>query len=349
MENLLGSTLVVRSHTFDPWRNLALEQLLTELIDADEISGNNHPAILYLWQNEHTVVIGRNQNAWAECHVGLLESEAGRLARRSTGGGAVYHDLGNLNYSLILPRRAYNVDANFQLIIDAVRSLDIAATRSGRNDLLVEGRKFSGNAFSQKKNTGLHHGTLLVNSDYEKISRYLNVDPGKFAGKGVASVRSRVINLSEINPGLTLEMAAGALENVFLARYGGQNIVHHLEDHSLLDQERLAELENFYKSWDWRYGQTMKFDARIEQRFTWGYISLGFNIEKGLVRKLTVYSDALDSDFLELLPVLFTGCRFHSPLLASILESADLKDPGYGPGRILMAENIAGLILRQNW
>ncbi|PKN46926.1 MAG: CTP synthase, partial [Deltaproteobacteria bacterium HGW-Deltaproteobacteria-20] len=162
---------LVRSPDTDPWKNLAREEFLAGDCADDE-------AIFYLWQNAHTVVIGRNQNAWSECRLDLLESEGGRLARRSSGGGAVYHDLGNLNYSFILPRTHYNMERQLGVVLAALRSLGVDAEFSGRNDLLLEGRKFSGNAYQLTRRRGLHHGTLLLSVDMSKLSRYLNVDPG---------------------------------------------------------------------------------------------------------------------------------------------------------------------------
>ena len=208
--------LLVRSKKHDPYHNLALEDHLVSLLQADADKPDGLRGILYLWQNQDTVVIGRNQNAWSECQTGLLENEGGRLARRTTGGGAVYHDLGNLNFSLILPRRNFNLDDNFAMIISAVASQGIIAERSGRNDVLAGGRKFSGNAFSLRQDAGLHHGTLLIESDYTRLARYLNVAPAKLQAKGVASVKSRVINLCELCPTISVAAMFNAMEQAFL-------------------------------------------------------------------------------------------------------------------------------------
>jgi len=200
---------LVRSPDTDPWKNLAREEFLMGDCADDE-------AIFYLWQNAHTVVIGRNQNAWSECRLDLLESEGGRLARRSSGGGAVYHDLGNLNYSFIVPRPLYSMERQLGVVLAALRSLGIDAEFSGRNDLLLEGRKFSGNAYQLTRHRGLHHGTLLLSVDMSKLSRYLNVDPEKLQSKGVTSVTSRVVNLAEASPALTRDALMDALERAFL-------------------------------------------------------------------------------------------------------------------------------------
>ena len=168
----------VRSPDTDPWKNLAREEFLMGDCADDE-------AIFYLWRNARTVVIGRNQNAWSECQLDLLESEDGRLARRSSGGGAVFHDLGNLNFSFIVPRRLFSMERQLGVVLGALRSLGIDAEFSGRNDLAIGGRKFSGNAWQLTRDRGLHHGTLLLSADMSMMSRYLNVDPEKLKAEGV--------------------------------------------------------------------------------------------------------------------------------------------------------------------
>ncbi|NCA98251.1 MAG: lipoate--protein ligase, partial [Clostridia bacterium] len=211
-------TLIVKSHSHDPYFNLTLEDYLLQQM----ASAQKEPlqAILYLWQNENTVVIGRNQNAWAECKTELLEAEGGRLARRTTGGGAVFHDLGNLNFSLLLPQADFDIGRNFQMIVETVRRAGIPAERSGRNDILADGLKFSGNAFRIDHGVGLHHGTLLVSSAFERVGRYLTVAPAKLQARGIASVRSRITNLNAFRPDLDIAFWMDQLETVFLETFG---------------------------------------------------------------------------------------------------------------------------------
>jgi lipoate-protein ligase A len=337
--------LIVTATGFEPWFNLALEAFLF-----DRLCAGAYPAILYLWQNDRTVVIGRNQNAWAECLTGKLEAEGGRLARRSSGGGAVYHDLGNLNFSIILPRAAFNLDDSFAMVLDAVTRLGIAAERSGRNDLLAGGRKFSGNAFSLRRQGALHHGTLLVHSEFDRVARYLTAAPTKLKTRGVPSVRSRITNLVALNPAVTVASCRAALEHAFLDRYGqaqaGQVIC--LTDEPFRSEPRVQELTAQHASWSWRYGETLTFDAEIEACLNWGMLQLGFQVEKGRVRLARAYSDALDSDFIAGLPDRWAGCRFHSADLAAALAGQP-EEAGLITPRAQMTADIADLILAQGW
>jgi lipoate-protein ligase A len=161
-------TKLVYSDSYNPFFNLSLEEHLFQNIKEDEV-------IFYLWQNAHTVVIGRNQNPYRECNLREFEADRGKLARRMSGGGAVYHDLGNLNFTFILPKREFNLIKQFEVIIKALKRIGITAYISGRNDLLVNEKKFSGNAFYHTDKTSLHHGTILIDVCPEKIQKYLNV------------------------------------------------------------------------------------------------------------------------------------------------------------------------------
>ena len=191
---MIRQLLTYRDGCPDPHRNLATEAYLTETVPEDT-------CILYLWQNRHTVVIGRSQTAWRECRTTLLEQEGGVLARRLSGGGAVYHDMGNLNFTFSLPTAEYDLRRQQEVLVAACRRLGIPAECSGRNDILTGGRKFSGSSFYHHGGRSFHNGTLLIDVDMEKLGRYLAPSQGKLERKGVASVRSRVVTLTQVQPG----------------------------------------------------------------------------------------------------------------------------------------------------
>ena len=213
---MIERLLVCRSGGYSPYENLALEEALLNRVGKGEL-------ILYLWQNERTVVIGKNQNPWKECRTALLREEGGHLARRLSGGGAVFHDLGNLNFTFLMSTEDYDLSRQLTVLEKACQSLGIPAQRSGRNDLLADGRKFSGNAFYKHNGKAYHHGTLMVDVDMEKVQRYLSPSKAKLAAKGVDSVRSRVVNLREFVPDLTIARLSDALIAALAEVYGGRD------------------------------------------------------------------------------------------------------------------------------
>jgi lipoate-protein ligase A len=323
-------TEIIRTKTLDPWWNLAVEEYLLYNLEKDK-------CILYLWQNQNTVVIGRNQNAWRECRTKLLEEEGGKLARRLSGGGAVFHDTGNLNFTFLMNREDYNLEKQVGVILSAVKKVGIAAEMTGRNDLTVDGKKFSGNAFCFKGLNAYHHGTILVTADIDKLTRYLQVSTEKIRSKGIESVRSRVTNLAEYNPELTVEEISAALMEAFGETYGGLPVVRDNVD--LMDQEVLKKLYEKYSSWEWRYGETAEFDIEMSSRFSWGGIEVGLQLEKGIVKKAMVYSDALDEEFIIMLPKAMEGCIFRSKSLAESILNMNV-----GKEREQMQVNIADWI-----
>lgn len=288
------------SHSFDPHYNLAVEQYLLETVGEDEI-------VLYLWQNENTVVIGRNQNPWKECRTALLNEEGGTLARRLSGGGAVFHDLGNLNFTFLVSQAQYDLQRQLSVICQAVNALGVRAEISGRNDILAEGRKFSGNAFYKNGKQAYHHGTLLVCADMEKLGRYLSPSKAKLQSKGVDSVRSRVMNLTELQPDITIPALKAALAAAFAQVYGGA--VEQISEETL-DSTLIAALTEKNGSWQWLYGQKLPFSFACEGRFAWGGVQVELQVENGIIRSAKVYSDAMDWQLAPRLEEMLTGCPF---------------------------------------
>ena len=281
-----------------PYRNLAMEEYMTNHVP-------DGTCILFLWQNRHTVVIGRNQNCWKECRVNFLEEEGGYLVRRLSGGGAVFHDLGNLNFTFIVRKPDYDVDRQLQVILEAVRRLGIQAEKTGRNDITVEGRKFSGNALYQTGDCCYHHGTLLVHADKENMSRYLNVPREKLASKGVSSVKSRVANLDEFCPGLTVDRVKAALAEAFSQVYG-----------------QVAEKMEEFESWQWKYGRKIPFEHEMEQRFAWGGIQMQFHVDGGRIQEVNVFSDAMDQELIGNLSERLKGCPYDGNAMCEAVKEA---------------------------
>lgn len=197
----------VFGNSTNPYYNLAIEQILFNVVDKESV-------ILYLWQNENTIVVGRNQDVYVECRVEEFVATGGKIARRNSGGGTVYHDLGNLNYSIISSNRLKNSCQYQDVIMKAIQSLGVCINFNGRNDLIIKERKFSGNAIYTNGRTTCQHGTLLVNSDLEKMNYFLTPNKEKLCRNRVSSVASRVMNLSEVLPKLTVETLKDVLISV---------------------------------------------------------------------------------------------------------------------------------------
>lgn len=303
------------SNSLDPYQNIALEKHLLETVAPGQ-------CILYLWQNQNTVVIGRNQNPWAECRTSLLEQEGGKLARRLSGGGAVFHDTGNLNFTFLVCRDDYDLDRQLSVIQAACALAGIETQRSGRNDLLADGCKFSGNAFYHAQGKAYHHGTLLIHADMEKLGRYLTPSKAKLQAKGVVSVRSRVVNLQNLCPKLTCQAMSQYMQEAFCRVYGLE-----AKAHPLPCPDALREDAAMLSSWDWLYGTRLTTDFSCEGRFSWGGILLELQAGSGIIRAARVYSDAMDWQLPATLERILTGCRFAtSDMCAALAQELENED-----------------------
>ena len=217
------------SDSYDPWLNLAMEDwIFHEMEDVEQV--------LFLWRNSPTVVIGRSQNPWVECKLDLMSKNGVKLARRQSGGGAVYHDLGNTNFTFLSRKLQYDKMRNLNIIIKALSNLGLESHCQGRNDLVVKlsdggYRKISGSAFKEKVDKAFHHGTLLLDADLQALSQYLSPNKKKLVAKGVKSVRSRVINCNDIVPGLQHSQVCDAIVKQFNLVYGAHSRVETISPH----------------------------------------------------------------------------------------------------------------------
>lgn len=300
---------LIHTSSFDPCHNLALEDTLFDT--------HTRGITLYLWRNQNTVVIGRNQNAWKECRLDALSQDGGTLVRRMSGGGAVFHDTGNLNFTFVTTKALYDQTRQLGVIIDAVKSLGIPASFTGRNDIVTaDGAKFSGNAFRHSSTTDLHHGTLLVDVDMQKLSKYLAPSPEKLRAKGVDSVRARVRNLTELQPKLTTALLAQSLADAFSRAYGGCAVLEEKD----LDQALLEKATEKHQSWAWRCGASPAFDAELSTRFPWGGVELCLSLEKGRIVQARAYSDAMDEAFIRALSPALLGATYESVAIANAVR-----------------------------
>ena len=269
---------VVRLHTTDPYLNLAIEE---HRLDRVALSG---PTLL-LWRDDPCIVIGRHQNPWVECDLRRMRNDSLPLVRRISGGGAVYHDDGNTNFSFIATAADYDQERHFRVVIAALAALGINAWKSDRNDIRVGERKVSGNAFRHTRGLSLHHGTLLVASDLDRLTAYLTPTAALIETKATASVRSTVMNLTEVRPDLTHSAVWDAIAEAYAAEYGpvaGAPAEGAVEaDDRAVVLRRAGELAG----WDWLYGHTPAFVRRLEIPVagTAGSVMLAVTVRRGLI------------------------------------------------------------------
>lgn len=286
---------------FDPWFNLATENYIFQDMDPKT-------SVLFLWRNEKTIVIGRNQNPWAECHVQAMEADGIRLARRQSGGGAVYHDLGNTNFTFLSAAEGYDRDANSKIIVDAVKNLGVKIEATGRNDLVVPAdpnivgdlpKKVSGAAFKETSDRCFHHGTMLIDADLSQLAKYLNPSKKKLQAKGTKSVRSRVTNLVEHSKGISHESFVSAVIESFCSFHQSTALPELLSPEKL---SSITEVHSYYqqqKDWGWRFGKSPKFQHLLETRFAWGEVQVHLDFQKGKIEHCRIFSDNLFPELIE--------------------------------------------------
>lgn len=309
---------VISSQT-NPYWNVAVENYLLGREEYDTVT-------LYLWKNRRTVVIGQNQNPYAECNVEMLERDGGYLMRRKTGGGAVYHDDGNINFSFVVPHEHYDQTRQFSVIRRAVESYGLSTELSGRNDVLCEGRKFSGNAFNKSKYQHLHHGTILIKGNIEDLQRYLKVKPAKLQKHGVASVQSRVVNLSELAP-VSAENIVPRLREAFEKEYGA--IAEEVSFDELLQCPEVKAIYEEMSSEEWRFGRWKSFVAQRSAQYDWGGVELQIDVDQqaGRIVHVEIASDGLDLAVIEAARNILQGADVHQrPSTEGLAGGAMIED-----------------------
>ena len=311
---------ILKSAVTNPWFNLATEDWIFNTLTPDSHT-------LFLWRNSETVVIGRSQNPWVECKTDKMAADDVFLARRQSGGGAVFHDLGNTNFTFLSPKHAYDQTANFTIIINALKKLGIDATLSGRNDMQVGDRKISGSAFKHAADRSFHHGTLLVNANMQKLGDYLNPHPLKLKAKGIKSVRARVANLVEFNDAINHETLSEAIIEAFCEYYGETAPVEQLDEASLAKQPALNAYYQQMADWDWRFGKTPEFSHHIETRFDWGMIDVHMDVKQAVIAEVVIFSDALNVELIDLLKETLIGVKYNKKEIKDKLDELANAQP----------------------
>ncbi|MBQ9127535.1 MAG: hypothetical protein IJY15_07230 [Thermoguttaceae bacterium] len=374
--------IYIKNDSRDPYFNLALEEffLTRPDINATDKRGDDNalppndltfePSLLPR-QNAPTLVVGGRQNTLEEINLAFVEERKINVVRRTTGGGAVYHDLGNLNYSFIVPdptrlspaaalsKQSLNLFLSNELsvqpqgapssalaltdsfrllsqpVVDVLRSWNIPAELSGRNDLTVDGRKISGSAQARKNGRALHHGTLLFDSNLDDVASSLRVDPEKFRSKAVASVRSRVANIVDFLPESERSDVIERFKVALLARLSKTQPITQKE----LNENELAQIQKLrdekYATWAWNFGASPRFQFRSSRRFDWGKLELAFDVVRGRITRAQIFGDFFALDDLSSLLSRLVGTplerdallsRVTEPLLRQSLPSLSPND-----------------------
>lgn len=276
--------LIVKRHQTNPYFNLAAEEYFLKYSDQD---------IFMLWRNEPAIIVGKHQNTLSEINVDYVKDNNISVVRRLTGGGAVFHDLGNLNFTFIQSGRDHTRNdfrKYTEPILEVLRKMGIDAHFEGRNDLTIEGRKFSGNAETVWKNRVLHHGTLLFSATMNNLSQALKADPAKFSDKAVKSVRSRVTNISEhLQSPMDVMQFAALIQDHIVEMYPE---AEHYEL-STADTQRIEEMvAEKYGTWEWNFGSSPAYNFRkVTRTENSGTIEFCAEVVNGVIRQARIYGD----------------------------------------------------------
>src|SRR5690625_4791872 len=304
----------------DPRINLALEEYVLRNKRREE-------SFLLFYINEPSIIIGRNQNTLEEINHEYVRAHGIHVVRRVSGGGAVYHDLGNLNFSIITVyamERFNNYEYFTKPVVDVLRSLGVPAEVSGRNDILVDERKISGNAQFTTGGRMLSHGTVLFDSNLEEVVNALDVKMSKIESKGLKSVRSRVVNIAEF---LKEEVTIEEFREMIVERiFGRRSEVPELEITDD-DWEAIHKLsKEKYQTWDWNFGESPKFNVKKTHRFPAGEIDLRIDVQEGRVSGLRIFGDFIGSGDVSILENLLRGVRYEPEDLAEALAHVEIEE-----------------------
>ncbi|MGD6844363.1 lipoate--protein ligase [Bacillus infantis] len=304
----------------DPRINLAIEEYALKNLDIDQES------YLLFYINEPSIIIGKNQNTIEEINTEYVEKNSIHVVRRLSGGGAVYHDLGNLNFSFITKDDGdsfHNFRKFTEPVVEALKKMGVAAELSGRNDLTAEGRKISGNAQFATRGRMFSHGTLLFDSEIDSVVSALKVRKDKIESKGIKSIRSRVANISEFleEKVSTEQFRSTLLKNIF-------GDLDEIPEYVLTedDWEKIHQLsKERYQNWDWNYGKSPKFNLQHSHRFPVGQIDVRLDVNKGIIENCKIFGDFFGVGDVAVIEEKLAGLRYEKAAIEEALADVDIK------------------------
>ncbi|KAL0217686.1 hypothetical protein RCL1_008266 [Eukaryota sp. TZLM3-RCL] len=304
------SVLEATSH--NPYLNLAVETFLLQ-------NGHKNQHTLYLWDNEPTVVIGKHQHTLSECDLPVMTADKVNLARRVSGGGAVYQDSQCPLFTFLSPSSDFSKDRNNSIILSALKRFGINAETSGRNDILVNGLKVSGSAFKVGPSHSFHHGTVLVDVNLDNLGKYLSPSQSKLQSKGVASVRSRVENLKTFESSMTSANIKTAIVDEFIKHHKVNRLnVSHSDASSLERDPRVQEIYQKFKSREWILGNNPTCNIMVNERFHWGGVDIRFNVSEHRIKDVHLYSDSMFVEVIDKLKEALDSCEFSRDAVLSL-------------------------------
>ncbi|HHW58371.1 MAG TPA: lipoate--protein ligase [Clostridia bacterium] len=310
--------LYIYNKNTNPYFNLAAEEYVLKEFKEE---------CFMLWRNEPSIIVGKNQNTLAEINLDYVREHKIPVVRRLSGGGAVFHDLGNLNFTFIVNEdvSSFSDFKRFtQPIIDVLRKLSINAEFSGRNDITIGGKKISGNAQYYYKNRILHHGTLLFSSSITDLSAALKVRPVKFEDKGVKSVSKRVTNISEhLKEPITIEQFIDLIMNHIREQTGGSEMYEFMQE----DIKKIDKLvKEKYSTWEWNFGTSPDYSFKNEKKFTGGTVEVNLNVEKGIIKDIKIYGDFFGKYDVSEVENLLKGVKHSEEEIKKVLSNIDMND-----------------------
>ncbi len=307
----------IESPSNDAFFNMALEEYLFEGLPPDD-------DYFMLWQNQNAIVVGRYQNTAEELDAAYVKEHGIQVVRRLSGGGAMYQDLGNLNFTFVVNQNAsktLDFSVFIQPVVRALAQMGVTAQQSSRNDITIDGKKFSGNSQYNKRGRTMHHGTLLFNSNLGRIGSALRVRAEKIESKGVKSVRSRVTNIA---PYLPASMELNDFKRLLVAEMFSAGGVSRfdLTEADLCAAQKLRDEK--YATWEWNWGRSPAFGMRKYRRYPFGGVTAQLSVSDGLVAALSFEGDFFGNGDIEDLAAALTGCRFREEDLLAALDGVDV-------------------------
>ena len=309
--------LLINNTNTNAYFNLAMEEYFLK---------NTNEDIFLLWQNENSIIVGKNQNTLSEINYDYVKENNIKVVRRLSGGGAVFHDLGNINFTFISCNdNSFSDFKKFTMpIVEALKELNVHAEFSGRNDLLIDGQKFSGNAQYNYKNKVMHHGTLLFSSEINDLSNALKVKPSKFQGKSVKSVKSRVTNISShLDKKMTVLEFKDYLMD-FINKRDENSHFYELNDKDIESINKLVEEK--YSTWEWNFGYSPKYSLYNELKYPGGNVEFSLDVHDGLIKDIKFFGDFFGKEDISFIENKLSNVKHNEYSIKSALEDVDINN-----------------------